>query len=80
MRKKLKHQIGRLFKTKILTSSSIDIIYDVIAVNNKIGTIFKIGVVSNIDEAIVLKQSVAKPGFTYYLLEDKAILTELPTR
>ena len=79
MRRKLKHQIGKLFKTKILTSA-LPAVYDVIEVNKNDGTIVKIGEVSTINEAVELKLQQYKPACTYYILEDKAILTELPTR
>ena len=79
MKKRLRNKIGGFFKTKFLTTVPVQL-YDVIAVNKKDGTIVKIGTVSTIDEAVKLKQKKIKPGFSYYLLTDESILTELPTR
>jgi len=79
MRKKLKHKIGRLFKTKFLTDVP-EQLYDVIAVNKKDGTIVKIGEVSTIDQAVELKHKQLKANYNYYLLTNDSILTELPMR
>jgi hypothetical protein len=79
MKKRLRNKIGGFFKTKILTTVPVQL-YDVIAVNKKDGTIVKIGTVSTIDEAVNLKKENIKLGFSYYLLTDAPILTELPTR
>lgn len=79
MRKKLKHKIGRLFKTKSLTFVPAQL-YDVIAVNKKDGTIVKIGAVSTIDQAVELKHEQFNANISYYLLTNDSILTELPMR
>tara|TARA_R110000744_G_scaffold11687_1_gene35474 strand:+ start:1040 stop:1279 length:240 start_codon:yes stop_codon:yes gene_type:complete len=79
MKKRLQNKIGGFFKTKFLTIAPQQL-YDVIAVNKKNGTIVKIGTVSTIDEAVRLTKENIKLGFSYYLLTDEPILTELPTR
>ena len=79
MRKKLKHEIGRLFKTKFLPDYPAQL-YDVIAVNKKDGTIVKIGEVSTLKQAVEVKDKQFDPSFHYYLLTNDSILTELPTR
>ena len=79
MKRKLKNRIGGFFKTKFLTSSSPQL-YDVVSINKKDGTILKIGSVSSEQQAIELKQTHLQTGFTYYLLTDDSILTELPSR
>ena len=77
MRKKVKNRLGGFFKTKILTPSFIRL-YDVVEINKKNGTINKIGSVSDEQQAIKLKQKYFRTGYTYYILTNDSILTELP--
>jgi hypothetical protein len=79
MKKRLRNRMGGFFKNKSLTVESSEV-YDVIAVNKKDGTILKIGVARNLEEAIVARKSQELTGFSFYILENKSILMELPER
>lgn len=79
MKKRLHNRIGGFFRNKSLTTD-FSTVYDVIAVNKNDGTIVKIGNATNMDEAKLLKQKHRIKDFSYYMLEDKSILTEIPER
>tara|TARA_Y100001951_G_C11205075_1_gene219457 strand:- start:43 stop:282 length:240 start_codon:yes stop_codon:yes gene_type:complete len=79
MKKRFRNRLGGFLKNKSLTTD-FTTVYDVIAVNKNDGTIVKIGVAKNINEAKSLKQTHKLVGFSYYILEDKSILTEIPER
>ena len=79
MKKRLRNRLGGFFKNKSLTTD-FHKVYDVIAVNKNDGTIVKLGTAKNITEAKTLKQNHKLSGFSYDILEDKSMLTEIPER
>ena len=76
MRRRFHKRMGGFIRPKALTTTE-DVLYDVIAVNNKTGEIKVIAKVHNRDEAKQFTKGKVMDGFKFYLLENNTVLTEL---
>ena len=76
MRNHSRKRLGGFVRPKRLTEEPA-VLYTVIAVNKRTGTITTIGQISSVEEATQLKAENRLSDCQYYILEDTSVLLEL---